>query len=226
MIEPPIIKKKEEKNNIVGIKKEVDIDKLEIIKSIDEIKNKQIEKLSLLMNIDLTKNKNVLMSIAKRAKNPNLTDVKIHEIYAIKDKMMQKDVAEKYNMNREIIRRIWNKELLPTDDPEFETFSIKKEINRREDLPHKIATSLGKRSLTTSQYIEIILWKQKKNNNELLNGKKITYMKLAEALSNTMKTKITNDIIKNIWSGRTKLFETDFKDIETMTYQDYQAIIE
>ena len=31
---------------------------------------------------------------------------------------IQKNIAEKYCMNREIIRRIWNKLILPTDDPE------------------------------------------------------------------------------------------------------------
>ena len=196
------------------------------IKSLDEIKNEKIEKLSSLMNIDLVKNKNILISIAKRAQNPNLTDEKIHEIYTLKDKIMQKDVAEKYNMSREMIRRIWNRELLPTDDSEFEIKAINKEIDKREVLPHKIATSLGKRSLTTPQYIEIIKWKQKQNNGELLNGKKITSTKLAEALSEIMKTKITTDIIKNIWNGRTKLFETDFEGNEIMSYQNYQTIIE
>lgn len=163
-------------------------------------------------------------SKTKRAKNPNLTDEKIHEIYSLKDKIMQKDVAEKYNMNREMIRRIWNRKLLPTDDPEFKTNVLNKKILKNND--HAISTSLGKRSLTTTQYIEIILWKQKKNNGELLNGKKITSTKLAEVLSEKMKTKITTDIIKNIWNGRTKLFESDFIGNETMTYQIYQTIIQ
>lgn len=223
MIETVIIQKKEEKNNIIIVKENNNDDKN---KSLDEIKNEKIEKLSSLMNIDLVKNKNILISIAKRAQNPNLTDEKIHEIYTLKDKMMQKDVAEKYNMSREMIRRIWNRELLPTDDSEFEIQAINKEIDKREVLPHKIATALGKRSLTTSQYIEIIKWKQKQNTGELLNGKKITTTKLAEALSEMMKTKITTDIIKNIWNGRTKLFETDFEGNETMSYQNYQSIIE
>lgn len=163
-------------------------------------------------------------SKTKRAKNPNLTNEKIHEIIKLKDKIMQKDVAVKYNMNREMIRRIWNRELLPTDDPEFETNVLNKKITTNID--HSTSTSLGKRSLTTPQYIEIILWKQKHKNGELLNGKKITSTKLADELSNTMKTKITNDIIKNIWTGRTKLFVSDFEGNEKMTYQDYQTIIE
>lgn len=161
-------------------------------------------------------------SKTKRAKNPNLTNEKIHEIYKLKDKIMQKDVAEKYNMNREMIRRIWNRELLPTDDPEFETNVLNKKTTKNID--HSTSTSLGKRSLTTPQYIEILLWKIKKNNNELLNGKKINSPKLSEELTYKMKTKISNDIIKNIWNGRTKLFEYEFNN-QKITYEDYLKII-
>ena len=72
-------------------------------------------------------------TVSKRSKNENLTNEKIREIYGLKDIELQKNVAEKYNMNREIVRRIWNKIILPTDDPEFlqskieKTSTIKKE---------------------------------------------------------------------------------------------------
>jgi len=39
-----------------------------------------------------------------------------------------------------------------------------------------------------------------------------------------MKTKISNDIIKNIWNGRTKLFEYEFNN-QKITYEDYLKII-
>ena len=65
-------------------------------------------------------NISVSTTSAKRAKNPNLTNKKIREIYALKDTgVMQKDVAEKYQMNREMIRRIWNRVIIATDDEEF-----------------------------------------------------------------------------------------------------------
>ena len=227
------IQDKQENIEIIQDKKENIEDKQEII----EKKNQQTKLIQSLSKMGIN-NPNygkkmsdehvckisIESSKTKRAKNPNLTNEKIHEIIKLKDKIMQKDVAEKYNMNREMIRRIWNRELLPTDDPEFETNVLNKKITTNID--HSTSTSLGKRSLTTSQYIEIILWKQKHKNGELLNGKKITSTKLADELSNTMKTKITNDIIKNIWNGRTKLFVSDFEGNEKMTYQDYQTIIE
>ena len=141
---------------------------------------------------------------------------------------MQKDVAEKYGMSREIIRRIWNRSIIPTDDPDF--LVKKKELVSKEsssstdNLTFEQKTSLGKRSLTSEQYVGIILWKIKKNNGELLNDKKIFSTTLAEYLSKLWNIKVTNDIIKNIWSGKTKLFDIDFNNAE-ITYEKYLDVV-
>jgi hypothetical protein len=79
--------------------------------------------------------------------------------------------------------------------------------NESESLTFEQKTSLGKRRLTTEQYIEIIFWKNKKNNGELLNNKKIFSTTLSEYLSKLWNTNVTNDMVKNIWSGKTKLFD-------------------
>lgn len=163
------------------------------------------------------------ISKIKRTKNQNLTNEKIEEIYNLKGKKLQKDVASMYNMNREMIRRIWNDELLPTNHPNFYNNVLIKKNKIYTD--PKIATSIGKRSLETHEYIDILLWKIKKNNNELLNSKKITSTKLANKLSNQFNKNITNDIIKNIWSGRTKLFDFDFKNQNKISYEEYKILI-
>jgi len=173
-------------------------------------------------------NISVATTVAKRSNNPNLTNDKIREIYDFKDKIMQKEVAEKYGLNREIIRRIWNRTIIPTDDPDF--LVKKKELVSNEsssstdNLTFEQKTSVGKRSLTSEQYVEIILWKIKKNNGELLNDKKIFSTTLAEYLSKLWSTKVTNDIIKNIWSGKTKLFDFDFNNAE-ITYEKYLEVV-
>jgi hypothetical protein len=167
-------------------------------------------------------------TIAKRSNNPNLTNDKIREIYDLKDKIMQKDVAEKYGMNREIIRRIWNRLIIPTDDPDFlikKTELVSKENSLSSDnLTFEQKTSLGKRSLSTIQYVEIILWKIKKNNGELLNDKKIFSTTLADYLTKIWNTKVTNDMIKNIWSGKTKLFDFEFNNSE-ISYEKYLEVV-
>lgn len=165
----------------------------------------------------------------KRSKNPNLTNEKIREIYELKDKMKQVEVAEKYGMKREMIRRIWQKKLLPTDDPDFST---KPQEEKKDDttitstpLTFEQKTSIGKRSLTSEQYLEIIDWKLKKEKGELLNGKKIFSTKLAEYLSQKWGKKVSDDMIKNIWKGKTKLYNFEFSTAPPISYEKYLEII-
>ena len=165
---------------------------------------------------------------AKRANNPNLTNEKIREIYNLKDTMMQKDVVEKYDMNREMIRRIWNRQIIPTDDPDFlikKTELVSKVSLSKDDLTFEQKTSLGKRSLNIDEIIEILQWKFKKNNGEKLNEKSISAPKLCEYLSKLWNKKVSVDTIKNLWIGRTKIFEFEFID-KNMSYQEYLEIIE
>jgi len=167
---------------------------------------------------------------SKRANNPNLSNEKIREIYELKGKTSQIDVSKKYGMNREMIRRIWNNELLPTDDPNFinkkqEIISNKTNNKTHPDITHEQKTSIGKRSLNIDEYIIILQWKNKKNNGEKLNDKIISSPKLAEYLSNIWNKKVSTDTIKNIWIGRTKLFDFEFID-KCMTYEEYLKIIE
>ena len=165
-------------------------------------------------------------TVSKRSKNENLTNEKIREIYGLKDTELQKNVAEKYNMNREIVRRIWNKIILPTDDPEFlqskidKTSTLKKEEIQNNNLTFEQKTSIGKRTLSIDEYIIILEWKIKYNNKELLEGKKISTPKLSEYLSKSLNKKITSDIIKNIWCGKTKIFDFEFID-KSISYEDY-----
>jgi hypothetical protein len=165
-------------------------------------------------------------TVSKRSKNENLTNEKIREIYGLKDIELQKNVAEKYNMNREIIRRIWNKIILPTDDPEFlqskieKTSTIKKEETQNNNLTFEQKTSIGKRTLSIDEYIIILEWKIKYNNKELLEGKKISTPKLSEYLSKSLNKKITSDIIKNVWCGKTKIFDFEFIG-KSISYEDY-----
>lgn len=192
-----------------------------------------------------TEHKKTLLNISigathkKRMNNPNLTNERIREIYDLKDKMLQKEVSLKYNAHRDLIRNIWNKKIIPTDD---ENFVLQKQeliekscTNQNIDFNQKI--SIGKRTLEIDECIEIIKWKIKKiqqskepskeheKNSKEQNKEKIFSTKVSEYLTKLWKKKITNDMIKNIWSGRTKLFEFEFENKE-ITYQEYKLIIE
>jgi hypothetical protein len=133
-------------------------------------------------------------------------------------------------MHREMIRRIWNKEILPTDDPDFinrkkELIENKNNNSINPDITPEQKTSIGKRSLNIDEIIEILQWKVKKNNGEKLNEKSISAPKLSEYLSKLWNKKVSLDSIKNLWTGRTKIFEFEFID-KIMSYEEYLKIVE
>lgn len=174
-------------------------------------------------NLESTHSLNISLatSLSKRAKNENLTDEKIREIYALKDVELQKDVAEKYKMNREMIRRIWNKTLLPTDDPEYmlkKELSISKKVSyddnsEKSTLTNAQKTSIGKRTLSIEIYIDALLQK-----------KEMSYPKLSTFLTQKYDKNVSVDVVKNICNGRTKLFESDFEG-QSITYNEYVKLI-
>jgi hypothetical protein len=232
-----------EKNNIVNSMK------TNILNNIDEKINSEIHKESYTKMIQSQKkmginnpnygqklsdshalNISIATTNAKRANNPNLTNDKIREIYALKGLELQVDVAEKYNLHRNMIRQIWNKTVIPTDDPEFltqkqELITSNKSGGAEElQLTNDQRTSFGKRTLSSNEYFEIIQWKIKREKGELLDGKKIFSTKLSDHLSTLWNKKVTNDIIKNIWSGKTKLFDFEFQD-KDICYEQYLEII-
>ena len=233
-----------EKNNIVNSMK------TNILNNIDEQINSEIHKESYTKMIQSQKkmginnpnygqklsdshalNISIATTNAKRANNPNLTNDKIREIYALKGLELQMDVAEKYNLHRNMIRQIWNKTVIPTDDPEFliqkqELITSNKSGGETDglQLTNDQRTSLGKRTLSSGEYFEIIQWKIKKEKGELLDGKKIFTTKLAEYLSKLWNKKVSNDMIKNIWSGKTKLFDFEFQN-KDISYEQYLEII-
>jgi hypothetical protein len=161
---------------------------------------------------------------SKLKRGENYTDEKLKEIFQLKGKELQKDVAEKFNCNREIIRRIWNEEMVPTDHPNFGKLKLKNNDNDNNKTSAQ-KTSDTKKTLDNIVYIEIILWKKKKLNGEKLNDKIISSTKLSEYLSNKYNQKVTNDIIKNTWSGKTKLHEFNFTDNNEISYDEYLEII-
>ena len=165
---------------------------------------------------------------SKLKRGENYTDEKLKEIFQLKGKELQKDVAEKYNCNREIIRRIWAEEMVPTDHPNFGKCKVKEDSTEQKNKKSSSQkTSETKKTLDNQVYLDIILWKKKKINGEKLNGKIISSTKLAEYLSNKYNQKVTNDIIKNVWLGKTKLYEFNFTEEDNIeiSYKEYLEII-
>jgi len=166
----------------------------------------------------------ISMTNSKVKRGDKYTDDVLKEIFQLKGTMLQKDVAEKYDCTREIIRRIWIEEMLPTDHPNYGKLKVKP-IEDENSKTSAQKTSDTKKTLDNVVYLEIISWKKKKLNGEKLNGKIISSTKLAEHLSEKYNQKVTNDIVKNIWLGKTKLHEFNFPGDSEICYSEYLEII-
>jgi hypothetical protein len=165
---------------------------------------------------------------SKVKRGEKYTDEILKEIFQLKGKEPQKDVAQKYDCNREIIRRIWAEEMVPTDHPNYgNTSKVKKDSSVQQyKKSGSQKTSETKKTLDNAVYIEIISWKKKKINGEKLNDKLISSTKLAEYLSGKYNQKVTNDIVKNVWLGKTKLHDFNFTDDNSeISYVEYLEII-
>ena len=151
------------------------------------------------------------------------TDEIIKEIFQLKGKKSQKDVSEKYDCNRDIIRRIWCEDMVPSDHPNF---GKRDKTDKNPDKTSAQKTSETKKTLSNEIYIEMILWRKKKLNNEKLNNQLITSPRLSTYLSEKYNINVSVDIIKNIWCGKTKLHDFNFTDCNNeMTYEEYIEII-
>jgi len=157
------------------------------------------------------------------------SDEILYEIIDLKGKMSQTDISEKYGIHRNQILRIWNGEMLPINHPDFgkiiELNEKEKNINEKATPQQK--TSIGKRSLEINEIVDIILWKVKSKNGEKIDNKKICSTNLSELLTKTFNKKVTNDMVKNIWNGRTKIFDFELQNNDYgLTYEKYLEIIE
>jgi hypothetical protein len=166
----------------------------------------------------------ISMTNSKVKRGDKYTDPVLKEIFQLKGTMLQKDVAEKYDSTRETIRRIWAEEMLPTDHPNYGKLKVKP-IDNEHGKTSAQKTSDTKKTLDNVVYLEIISWKKKKLNGEKLNGKIISSTKLAEHLSEKHNQKVTNDIVKNIWLGKTKLHEFNFPVDSEICFSEYLEII-
>lgn len=163
-----------------------------------------------------------------------LSDDKIREVLSLlKNKKPRKDIASDFNVSRQMIDDIANGNLLPIDEITKEDFNKlfemkqnKKLKNQNKSDEEKINdknkdTSINKRTLDVKTIIEILLLKNvvgKGNMKYNPSAPKVVKMYKEKNI------KITPTIIKNIWSGKTKIFEEEFIDLQ-ITYEKYLEIV-
>ncbi len=173
---------------------------------------------------------NISLSQINATRNDNLSNERIREIFELKDKIddnnkkiLQQDVAKKYNLHRDTVRKIWQGKILPTDDKNIIEKIIKnkeiKESNKNISFNEKVSN--GKRQLEMDEIIEILNWK---NKNKMDDGKRVSSPNVSKYLTNVFNKNISEDMVKNYWNGRTKLFESHFINTN-MTYNQYLEIV-
>jgi hypothetical protein len=85
---------------------------------------------------------------------------------------------------------------------------------------------MGLRSVSKDVYINILKWRKKMIEKELHENKKITYPLITKQLQNTFPDqKITINIVKNVATGLTKMYQSDFDDVDGLNYEEYMKII-
>jgi hypothetical protein len=162
-------------------------------------------------------------------KHRSVTDEMIIEILKLKDTgIKQCEVAKNYNINRSVVSNIWNEILLPTN--KYEEYKNNQKINKKEEIEKMvkeyypeiatkelatIKTNLSKRILEGKYMVLIWYYGMIREKNVKTPFKKIQSTTLAKYINDKLgQEKISNDMIKNIWQFKTKLYKFDFQNNE------------
>ncbi len=235
----------------IDIQKEEEIHKLNETKQLQKEKKQGIHNINYgkIRSVE-HRYKISLSTILKKREKNGLNDEKINEILSYKEdynnkKILQTEIVDKFNVDRYIVADIFANKIMPTNYPDFKKILMEEaqksydndiknlnnhninqnEINEDDLEEKKIQLFFSRTVLTFDEMIKVILWRKKQNNNEKIDNKKILAPKVVELLSKEFNKKVTIDMVKNLWSGKTKLTEKMFKNTTSITYDEYLEII-
>jgi len=171
-----------------------------------------------------------------------LTDTQIKEILEMKKLgIPQTEMIDKYKVSRSVIYNVISGNVKPVDEITHDDLEAKK---LHKDITQKIKasmsadeykiylakkTSIGKRSLSVTNMIDILLLKGKSFINDNGVTKKWGAPNTTAHFKNIGVDRVTEDIVKNIWSGKTKLYHEEHIDDfvgQQITYEEYLDIIQ
>lgn len=216
-----------------------DIKQIEKIKKNEEIRDIMSEKKKGINNCNygIIRNEEHCNKISENTigKHRSITDEQIDEMKKLRNEGLKyTEIAKKFNMSRQCVTDYINDKFMKISDINDENMKIRfgkmkkeKEQKRKEmemiknmtteqiKIHNNRKNSLSKRSYGMDIVVDIL--ELKLNKNTSTNVVKIINQKYNE-------NKITIDIVKNIWSGKTKFDEIDFEN-QNMTYEKYKQII-
>ena len=151
------------------------------------------------------------ISLSKKRK---LSDEDIDKIRDLKNSgKKQIDIAKEYGVNREIIRRIWNNTMIKKSEIREGKKADKKEFS---NVSPVLRMSIGKRKVIFEVAIQIMIKKGYDYSTEIV---KDFVGKGRDGMN------VSIDTIKNLWSGKTKLYDFEFNEESEITYEKYLEII-
>lgn len=154
--------------------------------------------------------------IAYAKRNYSDSDIEIMK-NMVKEGSTYEEIGKLYGIDRNTVSKHCNNKIKSMKDyEEFDTSSIKSEVF---DIPANIKTSIGKRRIDNFELcIEILMLKNTMSA--------VSVSKKYSSFKNKVNGKgITADVVKNIWSGKSKLFTHEFTNNIKITYEKYLEII-
>lgn len=235
IIKKIIEKNKEDEKNAIKIIKDID-------NSFKEQKSKNIgknngnygEKRS-----DETNYKSALSIMTTSIIKNNLTDEKIVEIRRLginKEKGTQKKIVDKYNISRHVVLKIWRNEIVPSYEFTFDFYVDRREKRKKieEDRNNKTSDEINKnmiskmkqtkRKLTFDEIINFLKIYNDDKKNGIKRGRLGAFTDYSKYISELYNKKISHNILKSIFYGKTKLDKLEFQD-KNITYDEYLDLL-
>jgi hypothetical protein len=160
-------------------------------------------------------------------KKREISDEIIQEILDKKGSKTQEEIAKEYGISRASVYKIHIGKLVKTD--EYEKYKENKENNNKKDWiqsfgynkeeTDKINIAIKKRTIDGK--IMTYIWYYGKLRQQTISTPfKITCKNVCEYYKSKMSEEISENIVKNIWNNKTKLYKCDFEN-SPVSWQDY-----
>lgn len=172
-------------------------------------------------NFGIARNKNHCrkISLSCFGKKRILSDENISKILELKDKDTQQNIANKFNVSRSTIYKIYSGKLVISS--EYEKFQENKNIKDNkewiksfgysEEESKIINGAITKRTID-GKYMALIWYYGKLRNLNQNYPLKINSTEIVKYISDKIKKQISIYCVKNIWNKKTKLYKFDFEN--------------
>jgi len=170
-------------------------------------------------------------------KHRAISDETIHQILLLKDSLSQIKICEKLHVERHHVSDVISGKLLPTDSATLveDLAKLKEKKTQQSLLKEKleekgimvnsgVAGGISKRSID-GKYMANIWYFGKLRVDRKTNLVPLPFTnsasKVAEYVSKKLTIEVTENMVKNIWNKKTKIYEIDINSDFPFTFQNY-----